>query len=335
MSTIYLGIDLHKRSSVWVLIDAARKEIARHTVPCTPDAVTRALSLLPSDGTVSAAIEPVSGWRWYTTLLERAGIDVHVANPLKTRLIADSKLKYDTVDARTLAELLRADFLPESYKAPPDIAELRELMRERLYLVYARTSAKNRIHGIVSRRLPGEALTTPEYASLIDLVKELTLLIKPVDAKVKTIASRHPVASLLMTMPTVGPVTSLTIVAEVGDFGRFSTPRHLASYAGLAPSERSSGTSTRRGHITKIGSRFLRAAIVEAAFRVRPHHDPQLVSFLERLIPVCGKKRARVALGRKMLTIMWHMVKRNTPYHSASPLGSVKRADLARNVLVP
>lgn len=97
----YLGIDLHKRSSTWVLIDENKKVIDERTVPCTPRDVRQALHHLPlpSNSQTLVAVEPVCGWRWFTHELEEYGMDVHLANPLKVRLIADSKLKTYKIDA--------------------------------------------------------------------------------------------------------------------------------------------------------------------------------------------------------------------------------------------
>jgi transposase len=155
MPQAYLGIDLHKASSTWVLLDPDRKVLKKPIVPCSPPFVKAAVRSLPIDPTlISAAVEPVCGWRWFAALLEEHGIDVHVGNPLKTRLIAESRLKHDALDARMLAELLRSGFLPESYRAPDDIRLIRELVRERTFLMFVRTSVKNRLHGVLRRLCP-------------------------------------------------------------------------------------------------------------------------------------------------------------------------------------
>ena len=129
--TTYLGIDLHKRSSVWILMDHNKKVLKELTVPCTPESVSKALALLPDKENMKAAVEPVCGWRWFSSMLEEEGIDVHIANPYKTRLIAESKLKNDRVDAKALAELLKVDYLPLSYKASDVVHNAREVVRYR------------------------------------------------------------------------------------------------------------------------------------------------------------------------------------------------------------
>lgn len=328
--TTYLGIDLHKRSSVWVLIDEKKEVLKEMNVPCVPEAVTKALQQLPHEERIQAALEPVCGWRWFSHMLEEGGLNVTIANPYKTRLIADSKLKNDRVDAKALAELLKADYLPTSYKAPEDINDARILIRHRAYLVRMRTGVKNRIQGICARNglhltserplLKGELQRlirdgTDELKDFISVLKELDIHVKQVEESItKQIKSSNEI-KLLMTMPGVGVITGFAIFAEVGDFTRFKTPESLASYAGLVPRQRSSGGSVHMGHITKTGSKILRYSLVEASYRIRDTEKTQtLYLFYKRLVPKIGAKRARIALARKMLTILWYMVKNNNPY---------------------
>ena len=275
-------------------------------------------------------------------------MQVHIANPTKVRLIAESKMKFDAGDARTLADLLRADYLPEAYRAPNKVDTLRMLVRERAYFVRLRTSVKNRIHGALTRKgahlIPGHPLRKPglvaialgddkEMIELLMLLEEFTAHIAPLEKRIEKEAKTNPVAKLIMTMPAVGPITAVSVVAEVGDFARFKSAEQLAAYSGLVPSQRSSGQSVRMGHITKTGSRLLRSVMVESAMRIRDNHDAHLVEFLERLKPKCGAKRARVALARKMLTIMWYMVRDDTPFKEGfiSSHHNAKRDDLVRS----
>ena len=348
MSDHYLGIDLHKRSSTWVLLDHERKTRLKRTVTCTPEQVRAAVKMLPVEPTsVQVAIEPVCGWRWFTGILIESGMDVRIANPAKTRLIAESRLKHDALDALMLAELLRSGFLPESYRAPEDIARLRSIFRERAFLVHMRVNVLCRLHGLIGRRglhltmhnparVAGRAEIQesgdPELIEMLCLIDELDAHVKPLTAQIGQLARSLPIPKLLMTMPGVGTITALAIYAEVGDFSRFLGAEKLTAYAGLVPSQRSSGQRVRGGHITKMGSEFLRTSVIEAAFRIRACSDERLWSFYTRLVPTCGARRARVALARKMLLILWHMVKRNTPYLPLLSDSAPKRADLVSSL---
>src|SRR6185295_8025902 len=131
------------------------------------------------------------------------------------------------------------------------------------------------------------------------LIEELDRRVAECDARCEVIAKEEPLVPILRSVPGIGVVTALTIIAEVGDFTRFASAKHLASVAGLIPRQRSSGESIRFGSITNQGSAALRMIMVEAAFRIRPTNAPELYAFAARLAPVCGKKRARIALARK------------------------------------
>lgn len=326
-----LGIDFHKQSSVWILIDDERNELWKASVACHPDDITMAIKKMPVPPTeVQVAIEPVGGWRWATKQFAEAGMDVHIAHPQKVRLIAQRNAKHDAGDAKMLAELLRSGFFPEAYRVSDEIYHLRTMLRERNFIIKLRTSAKNRLHGIATTQglhhiKGGNPLQKKGKDGIMRsdnvVLKELHQLIEvldmrmiPFDQFVEEEVRNHPVAQLLMTMPGVGKITALTVVAEVGDFSRFSSGEKLTNFAGLVPRQRSSGTTVKFGSITNAGSPLLRSAMVETAMRIRKESAPELYEFIERLKPSCGAKRARVALGRKMLAIMWVMVKKNTPY---------------------
>jgi len=326
-----LGIDLHKKSSVWVLMNEQRTELWKEDVLCHPDHITIAIKNIPvPTGEIQVAIEPVAGWRWVSDLLEVSGMQVHIAHPRKIQLIAKSTKKTDTEDARTLANLLCAGYFPEAHKVSDDIYQLRLLLRERNFIIRQRTSIKNQIHGIATTQglhgiKSGNPLFKKGKADILKgdnfILKQLHQLVEnfekrviPFDERLHTLLPQYPIAQLLMTFPGVGIITALTIIAEVDDFTRFDSPKKLASFAGLVPRQRSSGEVVRYGSITHAGSPALRTALVETAMRIRASNAPELFAFVQRLAPVCGAKKARVALARKILCIMWKMVITNTPY---------------------
>ena len=262
-----LGIDLHKKSSVWILINEQRTELWKEDVPCHPDYITTAIKSLPvSLNEIQVAIEPVAGWRWVSDLLEASGMRVHIAHPRKIDLIAKSTKKNDTEDARTLANLLGAGYFPEAHKSSDEIYQLRLLLRERTFMIRQRTSIKNQIHGIATTQglhtiASGNPLFKKGKAAILGsdnfILKQLHLLVEdfeqrvaPFDVRLQAELEHHPIAKLLMSFPGVGIVTALTIVAEVDDFNRFSNGKKLAAFAGLVPRQRSSGDVVRYGAIT-------------------------------------------------------------------------------------
>jgi transposase len=107
-----------------------------------------------------AAYETAFGWGWLLELLEGQGFEPHMVHPLQCKAIASARLKNDKVDAATLAQLLRADLLPEAWIAPPEVRQLRALLRHRAQLVRLRTLLRNRVHAVP----PATATAGPQAA---------------------------------------------------------------------------------------------------------------------------------------------------------------------------
>ena len=225
--------------------------------------------------------------------------------------------------------------LPKAYAPPVEIRELRDLVRHRSKLVRERTRHKNRIHTILSKYnlhspctdlfgKKGRAfldkvqkqlsathqLMLDNYLCLIDALNER---IKSVNQVIRTWAKDDSRIKLLTSMPGIGIYSAAVIIAEIGEISRFVGPKQLCSYAGLVPSTRSSDAHVRHGRITKEGSPRLRWIMVSAAQRASCA-SPRLARFHERTLKRHGKKTARVALARQMLTIIYYMLLRNTPY---------------------
>lgn len=325
----HLGIDLHKNTSFWTLLDHNRQKLYSRNLPTSVEGMQRGIKEMGIDPKeVEAAIEPVSQWGWYGDLLAREGVTVRLVDVYKTKLIAGTKLKNDRVDSLALAELLRSDFLPCAYRAPEKTRDMREFMRHRAFLVRLRAKVRNRVHQILWKHgvinphsdifglkakqwlmeLPLRHPYDTERNELISMWQDLSTRIENHNISCRELVGRSPQAQLLQSIPGVGVITSLTILAEVGDFSRFKRPEQLASYAGLVSSSYSSGERTRLGHITHRGSVWLRTALVEATNTVNSKWGG-LYDFYLRIKEKKGSKVARVALARKMLVLSWHLIK--------------------------
>jgi transposase len=176
------------------------------------------------------------------------------------------------VDAATLAQLLRAELLPEAWIAPQATRDLRDLLRHRAALVRRSTRLKNRVHAVLADRGIGEdrgLWTGPGRAWLADLERPpipptmvedcgglLDALATPIgrlERELYGLAKPDPRVQALMVLPGIGRLTAMTLVAEIGDIARFPTARKLCAWAGLTPQVRNSDRKVRHGHITKMG----------------------------------------------------------------------------------
>jgi transposase len=146
--SVYVGIDVHrKRSQVAVVTGDGKVQLNKNVVNGS-EPMLRLIGELPPGTPV--AFEAAFGWGWLARLLEDYGFEAHLVHPLRCKAIASARLKNDKVDAATLAQLLRADLLPEAWIAPPAIRQLRALLRHRTGLVRLGTQQQNRIHAVVA-----------------------------------------------------------------------------------------------------------------------------------------------------------------------------------------
>jgi len=320
--TRWVGVDLHRRRSQIAIIDEQGELTLQRRVPTGRETI---LELLGDPDGTHVALEATYGWEWLAELLEEAGFDVHLAHPLRTRAIAAARVKTDAVDARTLAHLLRTGLLPEAYIAPPELRDLRDLLRHRATLVHLRTSIKNRVHALLARQgiLPEHAdlfgKTGREFLasvqlpdgprrrldSLLGLIcdfdREITDTTSEIDARARTDAR----VKLLCQIRGIGRYTAMLIIAEIGEVKRFPTAKHLCQWAGLTPTIRSSDGKARLGHISRQGSTILRWALTEAAQHTPTGGGPLRAQY-ERIAKRRGSKIAKVAVARQILTLCYY-----------------------------
>ena len=218
---------------------------------------------------VEACVEMMSGAVWVMDTLQAAGWQVKVAHARKVRDVAPLACKTDKVDARVLAELCRRDLVPELWVPSIEDRALRERLRRRTHLVKTRTSARNRIFGLLTQfglRISHARLRKPDamellerrgvpevwrasIAELLELAAEMDRRIDPIDRELGPLARSDQRARLLATTPGVGPLLSLTFAAEIGEVSRFASPGKLIGYAGLAPRVSQSGERSAIGSL--------------------------------------------------------------------------------------
>ncbi len=321
MNTV--GIDLHRRRSVLAVIDGQGE--VHPPVRIDNDSKTFLDLLGELEGETQVAVEATYGWEWLAELLEDAGYEMHLAHPLGTKAITSARVKTDAVDARTLAQLLRAGMLPESYIAPRELRDLRELLRHRVALTQLRTALKNRVHGTLARQgipnehadlfgkagrkfLAGLDLREPNRRridSILALIDDFDREIGEAAREIEALAGEDERVPVLCQIRGIGPYTAMLIIAEIGDITRFPDARRLCSWAGITPRVKNSDRTVRLGHISRQGSTILRWALVEAAQKAAQGGGPLRETF-ERIAKRRGRGIARVAVARKILTLCFY-----------------------------
>ena len=336
-----IGMDVHVRNSFFCVTDSDGRLLGHRRIGNTMLEIAQFLGGLEG-GHQSARVvlESTTNSRAIHRLMleygKQAGVEVQadVLDARKLRVIAESVSKCDKLDAAVLNELARSNLkLPACYVPDDDMFALREHLRARSDLVKMRTMLKNRIHSILHRRGILNPLTDlftkagRQWLSEIKLdeagrlildgylntMDQLGATIDESTAALTRLSRSQrwckPVA-LLKTMPGIGPITSLTILAELGDFHRFKSRAAVSNYAGLVPVVRSSNEKSFSGHITHRGPAHLRSVLVESAWTA-VSRVPQYAAIYNRVAARKAKQIAIVAVARRMLEDAWTMLIRD------------------------
>jgi transposase len=336
----YVGIDLHKQtiSACVVVIERGKKVVvARQRLACPDEAGIAAW--FGKLGKFEVVVEATASYEWFVKLVEPLAHRVLLAHPKKLRVIAESKRKTDRLDAQVLAEFLATDEIPAAYRPGPRVREHRTLVRYRHYLQRRTTSVKNKLRHILAaynadvphlftaagqEHLAAVKLSDAHRFVVQRLVRELrqhALRVAQVDRQLRRFAAQGPLAeqearAVLDSVPCVGPVTSDVILAELGDWRRFRSQADVASYAGLAPGFRESAGKAKQLGITKEGSRLLRWAMIELAWRM-VNKSRRWGRHFTRLEARVGAKKAVVAIARRLVGVIFALLRSGTKYSLA------------------
>jgi transposase len=330
---MYVGLDVHKKFIFGCVKDKEGRVIHEEKFVNEPNKMDAFLLNVPEDSKV--ALESSSCWQYAFDYLVDKGFDVSLSNPMKTRLIGESKKKTDAEDARKIADLLRTNMLPLSYAAPKHVRMQRQITRHRLSLVNMRVEVKNKIHAILRRhgiQFESEDAFTQksiEYMQKFDLpmcdkfeidqyvgvLRHLTLKIQETQERIEELAKDDPYARLLMTHPGISHYSALMITAEIGDVQRFSSGKKITSFSGLNPSVYQSGEKCYMGRISKEGSNNLRWILIQCA-NIAVQKDRKLKSYYLKKKLAKGHNKAIVACARKLLINLYVMMRHNIPYHA-------------------
>lgn len=329
---LYIGMDIHKHFSQVAVVVESGEVLDQRRLNHTPvEELIEYFNQFPKDTQV--IMEPTCGWGWLSDRVSDLGLEVVLAHPLKVRLIADSQIKTDKVDAVALAQLQRTGFLPQAYLAPPEIRKLRDLFRCRCGLVRIRTKLKLQIHSLLDRLgifhkfsdvfgktgrafLENLELESPYQENLerqLRVIDLLTKEIKQIEKIIRRRVQEDPQNRRLMTIPGVGSILAYLFTSEIGDINRFKSAKKLACYSGLVPAVRQSGSYLHYGHLTKAGNTLLRWGFIEAA-QVAIRYNPQLKLWADRIRRKKGSGVAICAVARKLVNIVYQLLTQRRDY---------------------
>ena len=329
----YIGFDVHKKSVSYCVKQADGTIVEEGKLPATHRALRRWAEkrAQPWQGAMEATLFSA----WIYDVLKPHAAQLQMGHPAMMKAIGASKKKSDKLDARKIADLVRCNLLPECYVAPPEIRELRQMLRYRNLVVAQATRMKNKIGCLLMQagaeynkeKLHGkkyftELLDTVEHVP--ESVKALLRLSRGAMEMFEATQQRLLVElrnnaclaqriNLLKSIQCVGEVTALTWALEVGDPHRFSSVARAVSYCGLTSALVSSADKQQRGPISKQRNAHLQTVLIEAA-KLAPRWNPQLAALHARELDRGNRNRATLAVARKLVAYLLAVDKLGQPF---------------------
>ena len=333
----YIGLDVSMKETFVCVVNQEGKRVHEKSIPTEPHTITMYLRSLNLEIAL-IGLESGSLSHWLTTSLKELELPVkcidarHIAAVLSVNIN-----KTDKNDARGIADAMRCGLYKEVQAKEPDQIALNTLLNARKQLVDQRTQTMGCIRGLLkpygirlgsigssARSLDTirkELYKIPDVGargmeSLLCVLKVIIEQIKILDIQVRELVQNSKPATLLKTIPGIGAVTSLRFLAEIGKPTRFKRSKSVGAYVGMTPTQYSSGERTRLGRISKCGPKDLRSLLMEAGIVLitRSKCWSKLKVWGMKLQRRHGLKKAGVAVGRKLATIMHRMLLTETPF---------------------
>jgi transposase len=280
---VFIGIDYHEAYSVYNVLDVQGESLGQGRIDhAHPEDFSSLVRRWPGCRVV---FEAGMNWHWLFEILERelSSERIVLANPFKTRIIAEAQIKTDKVDARILADLLRGKLVPSVHIVGPESRQIKEVLRQRCFFVRQRTMLRNRIHRLLGAqhevKLPQcsdlfgrkglsflDNLELPAPARLLltqqlALLKELAVRIHEDEKALEGLLQETPALNYVRSLPGMGPILAAVVVSEIDGIERFPSAQKLCGYAGLCPSTHSSGGKTFQGKLLRHCNKWLRSRL--------------------------------------------------------------------------
>jgi len=351
----YTGIDLHRDTCTCCTLDQAGTTVTVETLPTDPEEITAYFTALP--GTHQAVVECTTGWYWLSDLCQALGVELLLAHAKHLKAIAYAKVKTDTVDATTMAHVLRLGFIPEAHQISRERRGLRDLLRHRLRLVETRSRLHTQAQAVLFKfnhgpvagqylrdidQVEGKLATTFPEAYRLQLktfaaqLQQLDTSLHTIRAQLRTALIQHPDVQHLLTIPGVGLLTALTLYLEIDGIQRFPTVGHFFSYCRLVPGAHNSGGKQAHAR-RKDGNRYLKMACGHAAPKARQYY-PVIRRWFERKKRAKGFPIANALLAKELAKSAYYVLRKGEPFHGqwkGQPLDHQKHRHWPQPVTAP
>lgn len=350
----FTGLDISMKTTSVCVVDHLGKLIYQTTVSTEPQCILDALKPY-IEKIEKIGLESGSISFWLVKELRNLGLPAICIDAHKmSKVLTINVNKTDKNDARMIAEVIRCGFYSEVIIKSDELIEIGMCLSSRRTLINTGVKLKNTIRGHLKSfgiRLGSskptqfcmqvrEAISSKSdlvklvLASLLDAYEQLLHSLKALDSKIIELAKDDEDVKLLQTIPGVGLITAFTFKVQLGDPRRFKKSRSVGAYFGLTPNQYSSGETVRQGRISKRGEKEMRALLNEAAMTMlyRTKTWSHIKVWGLKIKKKKGHKKATMALGRKLSTIMHRMLVSRKPFEynvSNKTMEEIKRLEKA------
>lgn len=335
----YVGLDVSQRETAVCVIDEEGKRVWQGTCRSTPEAITELLrSKAPLAGKVAMETGPLSVWHWHE--LKAAGVPIVCIHARHAKAALSMQVnKTDANDAFGLAQIVRTGWYRPVDVKSMESHKLRLLLAARARMVSMRTALYSQIRGLlktfgvvlapgkgssfeqlVLSGVPEDRYVAMVIESLLSTWRHMSAELKKFNREIARAAREMPACRRLMTVPGVGPLTSVAFATTVDKPGRFRRSKDLGPYLGLTPRQYQSGEVDRAGSISKCGDRMTRSLLFEAAgvLLFRNKQTSALKEWGLRLSRRAGTRKARVAVARKLAVLLHRLWTRGCVFEAYS-----------------
>ena len=325
----YCGIDMHARNSYLCVMNSTGDILLRRNISNNFEVFKQFMQPFLPD--LAVGVESTYNYYWLLDGCQQGGIPFHLGHALYMKAISGHKKKKDPIDARTIANLMRTNFLPPAYPYPREMRVTRDLLRRRHRLVRIRAEAYTHIQLVfhqygITDILPTEVRHKPTRHQLIErfadedlqaniatdlaVIEALDPLIDGLEKQILAQAQQHNPCDyqILLTVPGVGPMITLNIIYEIHSIARFKTVQKFSSYCRVVKCMRESGGKIKGYKNQKIGNPYLKWAMSQIIISAQSASEP-IAKYYQRLENKYGRRRARAQIAHKFAVAIYFMLK--------------------------
>ncbi|MDD5703948.1 MAG: IS110 family transposase [Dehalococcoidales bacterium] len=327
----YVGVDLHKEQSWFVVLDSKGKRLVSKSIANSPKGLKDYFAGMPKPFTL--AVESTYNWYFFVDLAEQYAEKVYLANSYELKAFAKRHKKTDKIDAHLIAEVLRKGYLPTVTIPDQETRRVKELLRYRMNLVRERAKNIYQVKNILDKigqdssgdfttykrlgTIPFD-LFSPNYREVIhgysERIEFLTRRLFQIEKYIKENVKDDEDIINLITIPGIDYFSAALIKTEIIDISRFASFNRLCAYAGLAPRVSQSANKEVHGPLNVNRRKNLQWILIEVVYhfiKALPEKSQRYESIVSRK----GVNTAKVALAREMLKIIYHVLKEKRPFY--------------------